>query len=102
MKEKVDMKLFDKAILDLRSSFTTIVANHAEENLALERKYQGDMTIDEAAEVLGLSPRTLKNLEYRGELIPIRHGKSVKYTRRLLDDYRTWLEGKACSRLRRA
>lgn len=102
MKEKIDMQLFDQAIKDLRSSLSSIVARHAEETRALEEKYRGAMTVEEAAEYLGLSPRGLKNLEYRGELVPLRQGRRVTYTRRLLDDYRTWLEGKACARLRRA
>ena len=101
MSSDLVLRNFDRAIQELRSSISSFVARPNEAGRAADDNIEGDKNVVQAAAYLGLSVRTVRNLEYRRELIPMRHGRRVTYSKRQLDDYRTWRETMANARLRR-
>lgn len=65
--------------------------------LETERVLPANWNRELAAAYLDVSVRSLKNLEYTGDLTPIRIGRSVRYTKRILDEYVALLEGRRFS-----
>lgn len=66
-------------------------AAYLEQRIAvLEGLCLGNLTREEAAEWLEISVRGLKNLEYRHELIPLRIGRSPRFSLQQLLDYQLW------------
>lgn len=49
------------------------------------------LSTEAAAEILGLSRRTIQQLQARGELRPIRVGRAVRFH---VEDLRNWVDGK--------
>ena len=90
-----------KALLEVQAAFDSVVLHLEEQIPKLEREREEDMDIKAAAKCLNLSPRTMKSLEYRRELIPTRRGRRVVYTKWQIEDYRARLESEATAGRRR-
>lgn len=94
MGASVEQSKLSGEIKALKASLRESIARLEERISSLETPDR-DMDRKQAALSLNISPRMLKDLEYRHELIPTRRGRRVVYTQRQLDEYRAWLESKA-------